>query len=112
MAGALSGYRVVDLTSVLFGAGTSPILGDLGGEVIEFEAPGTRPDSHGDALRYAVETARSAAIGPVFTQFNRTKRSVLLDLKTEARRAQLGNPTALAEGQAPLRGEETARRGR
>lgn len=83
MAGALAGYRVVDMTSVLFGAYTSQILGDLGADVIKVEAPGTRPDNGGDIFRYTGKPARSAAMGPIFMHYNRNKRSVLLDLKTD-----------------------------
>lgn len=81
LPGALDGIRVVDMTSVLFGAYTSQILGDLGADVIKIEAPGTRADNGGDIFRYTGKPARTPAMGPIFMHYNRNKRSVLLDLK-------------------------------
>lgn len=95
MAGALSGYRVIDMTSVLFGAYTSQILGDLGADVIKVEAPGTRADNGGDIFRYTGKPAHTPAMGPIFMHYNRNKRSVLIDLKSEEGRAQM---RALLEG--------------
>ncbi|WP_037478210.1 CaiB/BaiF CoA transferase family protein [Sphingobium sp. ba1] len=87
--GALDGIRVVDMTSVLFGAYTSQILGDLGADVIKVEAPGTRADNGGDIFRYTGKSARTPAMGPIFMHYNRNKRSVLLDLKKEDGREAL-----------------------
>jgi crotonobetainyl-CoA:carnitine CoA-transferase CaiB-like acyl-CoA transferase len=83
---ALDGVRVIDMTSVLFGAYTSQILGDLGADVIKVEAPGSRPDNGGDIFRYTGKPAKTAAMGPIFMHFNRNKRSILLDLKEKAGR--------------------------
>ncbi len=79
--GPLSGVTVVDMTSVLFGAFTSQILGDLGADVIKVEAPGSRPDNGGDIFRYTGKSAKTQGMGPMFMHYNRNKRSVLLDLK-------------------------------
>ena len=87
--GALDGIRVVDMTSVLFGAYTSQILGDLGADVIKVEAPGTRADNGGDIFRYTGRSAKTPAMGPIFMHYNRNKRSVLLDLKQEDGREAL-----------------------
>lgn len=81
--GALSGVRVVDMTSVLFGAYSAQIFGDLGADVIKVEAPGTRADNGGDIFRYTGKPAHTPAMGPMFMHFNRNKRSVLLDLKED-----------------------------
>lgn len=89
MTGALSGYRVIDMTSVLFGAYTAQILGDLGADVIKVEAPGTRADNGGDIFRYTGKPAHTPAMGPIFMHYNRNKRSVLLDLKAEEGRAAM-----------------------
>lgn len=80
-AGALDGVRVIDMTSVLFGAYASQILGDLGADVIKVEAPGPKPDQGGDIFRYTGRPARTKGMGPMFMHYNRNKRSVLLDLR-------------------------------
>lgn len=95
--GALDGIRVIDMTSVLFGAYSSQIMGDLGADVIKIEAPGTRPDNGGDIFRYTGKSTGSAAMGPIFMHYNRNKRSVLLDLKQEEGREALRRLIASAD---------------
>jgi crotonobetainyl-CoA:carnitine CoA-transferase CaiB-like acyl-CoA transferase len=84
--GPLSGVRVLDLTSVIFGSYATCILGDLGADVIKIEQPKSRTGgSGGDIMRWGGTPPKSAkaGLGPVFLTINRNKRSVVLDLTTE-----------------------------
>ena len=71
----LQGVKVVDLTTVVFGPFTTQVLGDLGADVIKVETPG------GDVLRYSAKAAKTPGMAPAFMAFNRSKQSVILDLK-------------------------------
>ena len=81
--GPLKGVRIVDLTSVVFGAYATQILGDLGADVIKIEFPGGRRGSGGDIMRWAGHTPEGAPddLGPIYMTINRNKRSMLLDLR-------------------------------
>jgi len=78
----LEGLRVLDLTRLLPGGFCSLLLADFGADVVKVEDTGM-----GDYVRWsppyyegADETARSA----LFLALNRGKRSIRVDLKTEA----------------------------
>ena len=85
-AGALAGVRILDMTSVVFGAYATQMLGDLGADVIKVEFPGGRRGGGGDIMRWAGHVPGEAPrdMGPIFLTINRNKRSVVLDLKKEA----------------------------
>jgi crotonobetainyl-CoA:carnitine CoA-transferase CaiB-like acyl-CoA transferase len=84
----LEGVRVVDLAQYVAGPLAGSLLAELGANVIKVEPPG------GDAYRKVMPVA--PGIGRFFVPLNRGKRSVLLDLKTEAGRAALAQLVATA----------------
>ena len=84
--GPLKGVRIIDLTSVVFGAYATQMLGDLGADVIKVEFPGGRRGAGGDIMRWAGATPEGAPndLGPIYMTINRNKRSILLDLRDPA----------------------------
>jgi crotonobetainyl-CoA:carnitine CoA-transferase CaiB-like acyl-CoA transferase len=76
MPGPLHGYRVIDCTTTITGPFASMVLGDQGADVIKLEAPGV-----GDVVRL-LGTARGG-ISSLFALLNRSKRSVVLNLREE-----------------------------
>jgi crotonobetainyl-CoA:carnitine CoA-transferase CaiB-like acyl-CoA transferase len=89
--GPLQGVRILDMTSVVFGAYATQILGDLGADVIKVEFPGGRRGGGGDIMRWtgALPEGCPPDLGPIFLTINRNKRSVLLDLREEKAGRQL-----------------------
>ncbi|MDH3740868.1 MAG: CoA transferase [Hyphomicrobiales bacterium] len=85
----MKGIRVVDMTSVLSGPFCTWLLASLGADVIKVEAPG------GDTAR--VSPPFEDDISLYFASVNRNKRSIVLDLKTEAGRAALAKLLTTAD---------------
>jgi crotonobetainyl-CoA:carnitine CoA-transferase CaiB-like acyl-CoA transferase len=83
--GPLKGVRIVDMTSVVFGAYATQMLGDLGADVIKIEFPAGRRGGGGDIMRWAGHPPAGAPddLGPIYMTINRNKRSMLLDLREE-----------------------------
>jgi alpha-methylacyl-CoA racemase len=87
MSGPLEGVRVLDLTRLLPGGFCSLLLADAGADVIKVEDTGMgdyvrwAPPFYGDDSQQALGT-RSA----LYLALNRGKRSIRLDLKSEAGR--------------------------
>ncbi len=78
----LDGIRIVDLTRILSGPFCTMLLADMGADVIKIEDPG-----EGDAIRHT--GAGKAGLSWYFASFNRNKRSVTLDLRSDEGRATL-----------------------
>lgn len=76
----LDGIRVADFTWGLSGPATTQMLGDLGADVIKIEGP------FGDDQRGDRGASKAGATPAGFVAYNRNKRSITLDLKTEAGR--------------------------
>ncbi|MBV1879838.1 MAG: CoA transferase [Pseudomonadales bacterium] len=75
MAGALTGYRIIDLTTNMLGPTAAQSLGDMGADIIKVEPPA------GDDVRY-ISTGKNPGMSAIFMNCNRNKRSICLDLKT------------------------------
>ena len=74
MAGPLDGIRVLEMTEMITGPLAGMMLSDLGADVVKVE----RPDG-GDVFR----SFRGGNYSAHFCAYNRNKRSVVLDLKSD-----------------------------
>ncbi len=75
----LSGVRVLDVSQVMAGPYCCMLLADLGADVIKIEPPGT-----GDQTRGAMGFKMKGSDSMGFLNMNRNKRSLTLNLKSEA----------------------------
>jgi len=75
--GPLDGVKVIDLSTMISGPFATMLLGDQGADVIKVEAPGS-----GDYVRAGGN--RSGGLHATFHNNNRNKRSITVDLKSEA----------------------------
>ncbi len=81
--GPLFDLRILDLTQALAGPFCTMLLADLGADVIKVEPP------LGDMARYLgphPDDRETCQYGGYFASINRNKRSIVLNLKTEADR--------------------------
>ena len=83
--GPLTGLKVLDLTIALAGPMCTQRMGEMGADVIKIEAPGG-----GDFSRYSTMAGVTKfGDATTFVTLNRNKRSLILDLKSDAGRAVL-----------------------
>ncbi|MCK4900130.1 MAG: CoA transferase, partial [Anaerolineales bacterium] len=79
---ALSGIRILELTHMVSGPYAGMIMADLGAETIKVEPPGRGEMTRGlmaDNPKFNVE-----GMGPYFLSLNRNKKSVTINLKSQA----------------------------
>ena len=98
--GSLSGIKVIDLTRVLSGPFCTMLLADMGAEVIKIEPPkGDNVRNQGDMVD---------GFSSYFAQFNRNKKSVILDLYKESEKEIL---KSLISALKPASGESNITNG-
>jgi CoA:oxalate CoA-transferase len=85
----LTGVRILDLTRVLSGPFCTALLGDMGADIIKVEAP------EGDSVRR--QGAVKDGFSGYFAQFNRNKRSIVLDLRKQQAKEVLARLVAQSD---------------
>jgi crotonobetainyl-CoA:carnitine CoA-transferase CaiB-like acyl-CoA transferase len=95
--GALAGIRILDFTAMLAGPYCTRLAADLGAEVVKVEPPA------GEFMR-SIPPARDG-VSTYFGAVNAGKKSIVLDLKTEAgrdtARALIAKADAVIENMSP-----------
>ena len=81
--GILSGIRVIDMATFIFGPASTTVMSDFGAEVLKIEGPGI-----GDPYRYVHKAPPFPPheLDYMFQLDNRNKRGIALDVKVDAGR--------------------------
>ena len=82
MAGPMDGIRVVEMGVWVAGPAAAGVLSDWGADVVKIEPPGM-----GDPCRSFQSMFGDLPFNPIFENDNRSKRSIVIDLRTEEGRA-------------------------
>ncbi len=86
-ASALNGVRVLDLSRILAGPSATQLLGDLGADVVKVEKPGEGDDTRKWGPPYIKDNeGRPTGESAYYLSANRNKRSIALDIATDAGR--------------------------
>lgn len=80
----LSGLRVLELSQVMAGPFCCMLLGDMGADVVKVEPP-----TGGDQTRKSMGFRMKGSDSPGFLALNRNKRSIAINLKSDAGRELL-----------------------
>jgi len=91
MPGPMQGYKIIDLSQIVSGPLATMLFADQGAEVIKVE----QADSIGDMTR--LPSFASGGIAALYANNNRGKRSIALDLTTDAGRSILCELVAEAD---------------
>jgi crotonobetainyl-CoA:carnitine CoA-transferase CaiB-like acyl-CoA transferase len=94
VSGALSGLKVIDLTQMLAGPYCTMLLADQGASVLKIEPLGGDPTRHFGPFP---EDDTAHHFGGYFQSTNRNKKSIAIDLKSEAGAALLRRLTRGAD---------------
>lgn len=97
LAGPLSGVRVLDLTRFVAGPYCTMLLADAGADVIKVEPPGGEETRRLEPYVGAAPESGSSPLSAYFMRFNRNKRSVIVDLKTESGRQAMSALVAASD---------------
>ena len=92
MSGPLKGVRVLDLTAVVSGPFATMFLADQGAEVLKIE-----PIAGDSTRRSRVAIDKAGEFSALFISSNRGKRSLSIDMKSDAGREVLGKLVAQSD---------------
>ena len=81
---ALEGLKVLDLSRILAGPTATQMLGDLGADVVKVERPGKGDDTRGWGPPFLPMKKDHAPMAGYFVAANRSKRSIAIDVSSEA----------------------------
>jgi len=85
VAGPLAGLKVLDLSRILAGPTCTQLLGDLGADVLKVERPGRGDDTRAWGPPFVTDAeGRETTESAYYLCCNRNKRSVAVDLSSEA----------------------------